>query len=70
MAEVILVAMHHTHNTEYVVPPKRQHSYDGKEIPVVHCLFHETKGLLKCQRNKDCIKTIRKEMGIKKSHVL
>ncbi|KAJ0060236.1 hypothetical protein NL108_004103 [Boleophthalmus pectinirostris] len=67
LPKLILVAMHHTHNPEYVVPPKTEYSQDNGEesVPVVHFLFHETKGLLRCLCNKKAIKTLQERMGFK-----
>ncbi|XP_062407217.1 uncharacterized protein LOC134098229 [Sardina pilchardus] len=53
----ILVLMHHTDNPAYVVPDRS--SYENKkDIPIVHLLYHEHKGLLKCQKNDEARKTI------------
>ncbi|CAL9699018.1 unnamed protein product [Knipowitschia caucasica] len=63
--KVILVAMHHTFSPDHVVPPKTQHRHEGVDVPLVHCLFHETMGLLRCPRNKNAVTTLRQQMGLK-----
>ncbi|KAJ0015892.1 hypothetical protein NQD34_014182 [Periophthalmus magnuspinnatus] len=65
LPKVILVAMHHTYSTDYVVPSKTEHDDNGKSVPVVHFLFHETKGLLKCPHNVHATKTLKERMGFK-----
>ncbi|XP_048841297.1 uncharacterized protein LOC125714599 isoform X2 [Brienomyrus brachyistius] len=51
---VILVFIHHCHNpshmTDITVQPSR-----GNILQVVHCAFHETKGLLRCQENDQAV---------------
>nr|XP_023649106.1 uncharacterized protein LOC111834253 [Paramormyrops kingsleyae] len=55
---VILVFMHHCHNpshmTNITVQPSRRNIEQ-----VVHCAFHETKGLLECQENEQAVKAVR-----------
>ena len=57
--KVIVVAMHHTHKVDYTIPSKTRLS--GCEL--VHVLFHETKGLLRCPINKQAIKSLRKQVS-------
>ncbi|XP_072558579.1 uncharacterized protein [Paramormyrops kingsleyae] len=51
---VILVFMHHCHNpshmTNITVQPTRSNI-----VRVVHCAFHEMKGLLQCQENEQAV---------------
>lgn len=63
--KVIIVAMHHTHNPAITLPICRNID-DQAVILLVDCLFHEAKGLLKCQQNQTAFKQVRKEMGFKK----
>ncbi|XP_048841292.1 uncharacterized protein LOC125714596 [Brienomyrus brachyistius] len=55
---VILVFMHHCHSpnhmTNITVQPSR-----GNILQVVHCAFHETKGLMECQENEQAVKAVR-----------
>ncbi|CAB1340215.1 unnamed protein product, partial [Coregonus sp. 'balchen'] len=56
---VILVVLHHTFDPECVVPDSSRLVTRGDVILTVDCLFHESKGLLVCPRNKKAIKKIR-----------
>ncbi|CAJ1078518.1 uncharacterized protein LOC109989371 [Xyrichtys novacula] len=65
---VILVLMHHTRDADYSVDKYKNWSKEKKSVVLaVHVLHHETKGLLKCARNDDAVKQIRKELK-NKSH--
>nr|XP_046154432.1 uncharacterized protein LOC123995119 isoform X3 [Oncorhynchus gorbuscha] len=55
---VILVVLHHTFNPDYTVPDSNKLVTRGDVILTVDCLFHESKGLLKCPRNEDAIRKI------------
>ncbi|KAF7661185.1 hypothetical protein LDENG_00267260 [Lucifuga dentata] len=63
---VILVVMHHTHNPNYTFP-KFTVEDNNSVILVVHCLFFEGKGLLRCRVNNNAIKTVIKEMDLPQS---
>ncbi|PWA21974.1 hypothetical protein CCH79_00015584 [Gambusia affinis] len=66
---VILVAMHHTYDPNYILPDKR--SFDNTAVKLlVEFLFFEKKGLLKCLRNSKAKKAIWKEMAVKASSPL
>ncbi|KAM9551946.1 uncharacterized protein ACWYII_030722 isoform 2-T2 [Salvelinus alpinus] len=52
---VILVVLHHTFNSDYTVPDSSRLVTRGDVILTVDCLFHESKGLLKCPRNEEAI---------------
>ncbi|XP_072559145.1 uncharacterized protein [Paramormyrops kingsleyae] len=55
---VILMFMHRCHDSSHMtnitVQPSRSNI-----VQVVHCAFHETKGLLQCQENKQAVKAVR-----------
>eukprot|EP00063_Salmo_salar_P085897 XP_014060732.1 PREDICTED: uncharacterized protein LOC106607840 [Salmo salar] len=55
---VILVVLHHTFDPDYTVPDSSRLMTRGDVILTVDCLFHESKGLLKCPRNKEAIRKI------------
>nr|XP_029532551.1 uncharacterized protein LOC115139381 isoform X8 [Oncorhynchus nerka] len=55
---VILVVLHHTFEPDYTVPDSSRLVTRGDVILTVDCLFHESKGLLKCQCNEDAIRKI------------
>eukprot|EP00063_Salmo_salar_P085875 XP_014060710.1 PREDICTED: uncharacterized protein LOC106607836 isoform X3 [Salmo salar] len=55
---VILVVLHHTFNPDYTVPDSSRRVTRGDVILTVDCLFHESKGLLKCPRNEEAIRKI------------
>uniref|UniRef100_A0A8C8CYG9 Uncharacterized protein n=1 Tax=Oncorhynchus tshawytscha TaxID=74940 RepID=A0A8C8CYG9_ONCTS len=60
---VILVVLHHTFDPDYTVPNSSRLVTRGDEILTVDCLFHESKGLLKCQRNRKAIKKIQERLN-------
>lgn len=65
--EVILVAMHHTFDKDYVLPSRQMDHTTKPTITLfVECLFFEGKGLFTCPRNKKAIKMVRKKLGLKK----
>nr|XP_023649105.1 uncharacterized protein LOC111834252 [Paramormyrops kingsleyae] len=55
---VILMFMHHCHDSSHMtnitVQPSRSNI-----VQVVHCAFHEYKGLLECQENEQAVKAVR-----------
>ncbi|XP_048841299.1 uncharacterized protein LOC125714600 isoform X2 [Brienomyrus brachyistius] len=59
---VILVFMHHCHHpshmTDIAVQPSRSNI-----VQVVHCAYHETKGLLRCQENDQAAAIVRSELN-------
>ncbi|KAK2820287.1 hypothetical protein Q5P01_023246 [Channa striata] len=58
---MILVAMHHTFDPNYALPSQRQMEEHGVTL-FVDCLFFEHKGLLRCSRNKNAIKEVRRQL--------
>nr|XP_023661186.1 uncharacterized protein LOC111840501 isoform X2 [Paramormyrops kingsleyae] len=59
---VILVFMHHCHNpshmTNITVQPSRSNT-----VQVVHCAYHETKGLLQCKENEQAVATVHSQLN-------
>ncbi|KAF7688901.1 hypothetical protein HF521_013708 [Silurus meridionalis] len=53
----VLVMLHHTFDPEFTVPGSVRVGNRENTI-VVHCLFYEDEGLLKCGRNKESLDTI------------
>lgn len=53
----VLVMLHHTFDTECVVPESSKAVNRANTI-TVDCLFHEDQGLLRCKKNYDAIKHI------------
>ncbi|XP_047665379.1 protein CROWDED NUCLEI 4-like [Tachysurus fulvidraco] len=51
---VVLVVLHHTFNTECVVPDSIK-CVNRKNMIAVDCLFHEDTGLLQCLKNNDSL---------------
>uniref|UniRef100_A0A673VM57 Uncharacterized protein n=1 Tax=Salmo trutta TaxID=8032 RepID=A0A673VM57_SALTR len=60
----ILVVLHHTFNPDYTVPDSSRLVTRGDVILTVDCLFHESKGLLKCPHNQEAIEKILKRLDI------
>ncbi|XP_038819115.1 uncharacterized protein LOC120019754 isoform X2 [Salvelinus namaycush] len=61
---VILVVLHHTFDPDYTVPDSsRLEQTRGGVILTVDCLFHESKGLLKCPRNEEAIRKIQERLN-------
>lgn len=61
--KMIVVAMHHTFDPNYTLPNMRQMNNRAVDL-MVDCLYHETKGLLKCACNKKARKLVKKELGL------
>ncbi|XP_072558576.1 uncharacterized protein [Paramormyrops kingsleyae] len=55
---VILVFMHHCHSPSHMTDITVQ-LCRGNIVQVVHCAFHETKGLLECKENEQVVKAVR-----------
>ncbi|XP_029966876.1 uncharacterized protein LOC115402448 isoform X2 [Salarias fasciatus] len=55
----VLVVMHHTFNTEQVIPPSRRLVTDQRVRLTLDCLFHQNK-LLSCELNRNMENDIRK----------
>lgn len=63
--KVVLVAMHHTFDEDYTLPNHRV--LDNSAVTLfVDCLFFEKKGLLTCSRNKEAVKMVREELGLRR----
>ncbi|XP_034017982.1 uncharacterized protein LOC117502948 isoform X3 [Thalassophryne amazonica] len=58
---VILVLMHHTWDSTYT-SYQRPQLQRANVVMVVNVLFHDTKGLLRCQQNEDAALEIRQEL--------
>ncbi|KAB5525813.1 hypothetical protein PHYPO_G00144530 [Pangasianodon hypophthalmus] len=58
---VVLVALHHTFNPDDIVPDSRR-CVNRKDVFAVDCLFHEDQGLLRCLRNNDAIRAVKKHL--------
>ncbi|KAL6461360.1 hypothetical protein MHYP_G00295040 [Metynnis hypsauchen] len=54
---VVLVVLHHTFDPFFVAPDSRL-SVDRNDMLTVDCLFHEDKGLLRCERNQVALKAV------------
>ncbi|KAJ8377465.1 hypothetical protein AAFF_G00259760 [Aldrovandia affinis] len=52
----ILVMIHHTYDPKYIVPENRNEI--RSDVLAVDILFHEKKGLLKCQHNDSAVDTV------------
>ncbi|KAK3510286.1 hypothetical protein QTP70_033152 [Hemibagrus guttatus] len=63
---VLLVVLHHTFNSDVIVPDFRPY-VDRKDVFVVDCLFHEDQGLLRCLRNDDAIRAVKNHL-IREDH--
>ncbi|KAI4899875.1 hypothetical protein NFI96_012077 [Prochilodus magdalenae] len=57
---VVLVVLHHTFDPNFVAPDSRYCTADNgrDEVFTVDCLFHEDKGLLRCERNDWALKVV------------
>uniref|UniRef100_A0A667ZRQ5 Uncharacterized protein n=1 Tax=Myripristis murdjan TaxID=586833 RepID=A0A667ZRQ5_9TELE len=62
---VVLVVLHHTFDPDLCVPDSSRIVDRNDVIVAVDCLFYETKGLLKCPRNKMALTKIRKTVKSK-----
>ncbi|KAJ8385952.1 hypothetical protein AAFF_G00179140 [Aldrovandia affinis] len=58
----ILVMIHHTYDPNYIVPENRNEI--RSDVLAVDILFHEKKGLLKCQRNDSAVDTVRRKLNL------
>ncbi|KAK3528271.1 hypothetical protein QTP86_028687, partial [Hemibagrus guttatus] len=58
---VVLVALHHTFNPDYVAPDSRA-CVNKERVFAVDCLFYEDQGLLNCLRNEDAIRAVKKHL--------
>ncbi|XP_066509226.1 uncharacterized protein [Hoplias malabaricus] len=54
---VVLVVLHHTFNLRLITPESRW-SVNRENVFTVDCLFHEDKGLLRCQCNDEALKLV------------
>ncbi|KAF5900224.1 uncharacterized protein DAT39_010075, partial [Clarias magur] len=58
---VVLVVLHHTFDPYEVIPDSRR-CVDSERVFAVDCLFHEDQGLLRCLRNDDAIRAVKKHL--------
>ncbi|XP_066509164.1 uncharacterized protein [Hoplias malabaricus] len=54
---VVLVVLHHTFNPHFITTVGRR-SVNRENVFAVDCLFHEDKGLLRCQRNDEALRAV------------
>ncbi|KAI4889122.1 hypothetical protein NFI96_014262 [Prochilodus magdalenae] len=66
---VVLVVLHHTFDTDFVVPDSR-HCVNRNYVFTVDCLYHEDLGLLNCQQNYDALKAVKQHLGAVEQHPL
>ncbi|KAK9530497.1 hypothetical protein VZT92_011993 [Zoarces viviparus] len=62
--KLILVAMHHTFDKDYIFPKTEQERC--RVVLHVDCLFHEGTGLLTCPCNKEAVKMVRTKLKLGK----
>ncbi|KAM9424081.1 uncharacterized protein KZ484_003330 isoform 2-T2 [Pholidichthys leucotaenia] len=62
--QVTVVAMHHTFDTNHVVPDKQMDNHP--DVLIVNCLFFDNKGLLSCKCNKESRKKVCKKLELKR----
>ncbi|KAM9494625.1 uncharacterized protein Hap1MRO34_004498 [Clarias gariepinus] len=60
---VVLVVLHHTFDPYKVVPDSRR-CINNERVFAVDCLFHEDQGLLRCPRNDDANRAVKKHLRI------
>ncbi|KAF7688124.1 uncharacterized protein LOC124379643 [Silurus meridionalis] len=65
---VILVALHHTFNPDEIVPDSK-YCVNRTDVFPVDCLYHEDHKLLRCLRNDDAIRAVKKQLGESDSFV-
>ncbi|KAF4090883.1 hypothetical protein AMELA_G00030740 [Ameiurus melas] len=58
---VVLVVLHHTFDRDYIAPDSRL-CVNSERVFAVDCLYHEDEGLLKCLRNDDAIRAVKKHL--------
>ncbi|KAF4090891.1 hypothetical protein AMELA_G00030750 [Ameiurus melas] len=58
---VVLVVLHHTYDQNYIAPDSRL-CVNSDKVFAVDCLYHEDEGLLKCLRNDDAIRAVKKHL--------
>ncbi|XP_036440429.1 uncharacterized protein LOC118817680 isoform X2 [Colossoma macropomum] len=58
---VVLVVLHHTFDPHFVAPESR-HCVTQKNVFTVDCLYHEDRGLLRCQRNDQALKAVKEHL--------
>ncbi|XP_066509109.1 uncharacterized protein [Hoplias malabaricus] len=54
---VVLVVLHHTFDPHFITPESRL-SVNRENVFTVDCLFHEDRGLLRCQRNDEALRVV------------
>ncbi|XP_007230454.3 uncharacterized protein LOC103047594 [Astyanax mexicanus] len=64
---VVLVALHHTDDPGFVAPDSRL-CVNRSTVFTVDCLFHEDRGLLRCHRNDEAVKAVKKHLGVEEAY--
>ncbi|XP_066510900.1 uncharacterized protein [Hoplias malabaricus] len=59
---VFLVVLHHTFDPYFVVPDSKL-SVKRSNVDTVDCLHHEDRGLLRCQRNDEALRTVTQRLS-------
>ncbi|XP_046697053.1 uncharacterized protein LOC124380229 isoform X2 [Silurus meridionalis] len=65
---VILIVLHHTFDPNYIAPDSRL-CVNKNTVFAVDCLCHEDEGLLRCPRNDDAIRAVKKHLEIDEHNV-
>ncbi|MCJ8747204.1 hypothetical protein PDJAM_G00150640 [Pangasius djambal] len=60
---VVLVVLHHTFDPDYIAPDSRL-CVNKEKVFAVDCLYHEDQGLLRCLRNDDAIRAVKKHLTV------
>lgn len=55
------MVLHHTFDPDYIAPDSRN-CVNQDRVFAVDCVFHEDKGLLRCLRNDDAIRAVKKHI--------
>ncbi|XP_022521661.2 uncharacterized protein LOC111191327 [Astyanax mexicanus] len=55
---VVLVVLHYTFDPYFVAPNSRR-CVNNTDVFTVDCLFHEDRGLLRCQRNDEALRAVK-----------
>ncbi|XP_046697049.1 uncharacterized protein LOC124380228 isoform X2 [Silurus meridionalis] len=64
----ILIVLHHTFDPNYIAPDSRL-CVNKNTVFAVDCLYHEDEGLLRCPRNDDAIRAVKKHLKIDEHNV-
>ncbi|KAG9261228.1 hypothetical protein AMEX_G26219 [Astyanax mexicanus] len=58
---VVLVVLHYTFDPYFVAPNSRR-CVNNTDVFTVDCLFHEDRGLLRCQRNDEALRAVKEHL--------